>query len=56
MDADRARAAEEHAAELACLVVHPDFRGRDSGERLLEAMEILVGLVAELAPAGIVTS
>ena len=31
--------AEEAAAELACLVVHPDFRGRDSGERLLEAME-----------------
>ena len=31
--------AEESAAELACLVVHPDFRGRDSGERLLEAME-----------------
>ena len=31
--------AEEQAAELACLVVHPEFRGRDSGERLLEAME-----------------
>jgi amino-acid N-acetyltransferase len=31
--------AEEHAAELACLVVHPEFRGRDAGERLLEAME-----------------
>ena len=31
--------AEEHAAELACLVVHPDFRGRDAGERILEAME-----------------
>ncbi|MBM3341855.1 MAG: amino-acid N-acetyltransferase [Betaproteobacteria bacterium] len=31
--------AEERAAELACLVVHPDFRGRDAGERLLEAME-----------------
>ena len=31
--------AEEHAAELACLVVHPDFRGRDCGDRLLEAME-----------------
>ena len=31
--------AEESAAELACVVVHPDFRGRDAGERLLEAME-----------------
>ena len=31
--------AEEHAAELACLVVHPEFRGRDAGGRLLEAME-----------------
>jgi len=31
--------SEERAAELACLVVHPDFRGRDAGERLLEAME-----------------
>ena len=31
--------AEEQSAELACLVVHPEFRGRDSGERLLEAME-----------------
>ena len=31
--------AEERAAELACLVVHPEFRGRDAGERLLEAME-----------------
>lgn len=31
--------AEEHAAELACLVVHPEFRGHDAGERLLEAME-----------------
>lgn len=31
--------AEERAAELACLVVHPDFRGRDAGERLLAAME-----------------
>lgn len=31
--------AEEHAGELACLVVHPDFRGRDAGERLLEAVE-----------------
>ena len=31
--------AEEQAAELACLVVHPEFRGRDAGERLLEAVE-----------------
>ncbi len=31
--------AEERAAELACLVVHPEFRGRDAGDRLLEAME-----------------
>jgi amino-acid N-acetyltransferase len=31
--------AEEHAAELACLVVDPEFRGRDAGERLLEAIE-----------------
>ena len=30
---------EERAAELACLVVHPEFRGRDAGERLLEGME-----------------
>ena len=31
--------AEERAVELACVVVHPDFRGRDAGERLLAAME-----------------
>lgn len=31
--------AEERSAELACLVVHPEFRGRDAGERLLESME-----------------
>lgn len=31
--------AEEHAGELACLVVHPEFRGRDAGDRLLEAVE-----------------
>ncbi len=30
---------EERSAELACLVVHPEFRGRDAGDRLLEAME-----------------
>jgi amino-acid N-acetyltransferase len=30
---------EERSAELACLVIHPEFRGRDAGERLLEAME-----------------
>lgn len=31
--------AEERSVELACLVVHPEFRGRDAGERLLESME-----------------
>ena len=31
--------SEERAAELACLAVHPDFRGRGAGVRLLEAAE-----------------
>ena len=30
---------EERAAELACLAVHPEFRGREAGVRLLEAIE-----------------
>lgn len=31
--------SEDRAAELACLAVHPDFRGRGAGLRLLEAAE-----------------
>lgn len=31
--------SEERAGELACLVIHPDFRGRDAGELLLESIE-----------------
>ncbi len=30
---------QESMAELACVVVHPDYRGGDRGERLLEQME-----------------
>ena len=30
---------EERAAELACLAVHPEFRGREAGVRLLDAIE-----------------
>jgi len=30
---------EERAAELACLAVHPEFRGHEAGERLLAATE-----------------
>ena len=30
---------EERAAELACLAVHPEFRGREAGVRLLDAVE-----------------
>jgi len=30
---------DERAAELACLTVHPDFRGGGAGERLLTEME-----------------
>ncbi len=30
---------EDNAGELACLVVHPDYRGHDHGETLLEAIE-----------------
>lgn len=30
---------EEPSAELACLAVHPEFRGREAGVRLLEAIE-----------------
>ena len=30
---------EERSAELACLAVHPEFRGREAGVRLLEAIE-----------------
>ncbi|MCU7845619.1 MAG: amino-acid N-acetyltransferase [Candidatus Thiodiazotropha sp. (ex Monitilora ramsayi)] len=30
---------QESMAELACVVVHPDYRGGDRGERLLEHME-----------------
>jgi amino-acid N-acetyltransferase len=29
----------EAMAELACMVVHPDYRGDNRGERLLEHME-----------------
>ena len=32
--------AEERAAELACLTVHPDFRSVGAGERLLTEMEV----------------
>jgi amino-acid N-acetyltransferase len=31
--------SEERAAELACLAVNPEFRGRGAGVRLLEAIE-----------------
>ncbi|MCU7851411.1 MAG: amino-acid N-acetyltransferase [Candidatus Thiodiazotropha sp. (ex Monitilora ramsayi)] len=31
--------SKESMAELACVVVHPDYRGGDRGERLLEHME-----------------
>ncbi len=31
--------AEERAGELACLTVHPDFRGSGAGERLLTEVE-----------------
>lgn len=31
---------DDGAAELACLAVHPDFRGRGAGERLLDAIEL----------------
>ncbi|MCU7916361.1 MAG: amino-acid N-acetyltransferase [Candidatus Thiodiazotropha sp. (ex Gloverina cf. vestifex)] len=31
--------AQESMAELACVVVHPDYRGGERGERLLEHME-----------------
>lgn len=31
--------SEDRAAELACLAVNPDFRGRGAGVRLLEAIE-----------------
>ena len=31
--------ADERAAELACLTVHPDFRGTGAGERLLTEVE-----------------
>jgi amino-acid N-acetyltransferase len=31
--------ADERAAELACLTVHPDFRGAGAGERLLTEIE-----------------
>jgi amino-acid N-acetyltransferase len=31
--------AEERAAELACLTVHPEFRGHEAGVRLLTAIE-----------------
>jgi len=30
---------EEGSGELACLAVHPDFRGQGGGERLMEAIE-----------------
>jgi amino-acid N-acetyltransferase len=30
---------QESMAELACVVVHPDYRGGDRGDRLLEHME-----------------
>ncbi len=30
---------EEHAGEMACLVVHPDYRGHELGDRLLQAIE-----------------
>jgi amino-acid N-acetyltransferase len=30
---------EEGSGELACLAVHPDFRGQGAGERLMEAIE-----------------
>jgi amino-acid N-acetyltransferase len=30
---------QESMAELACVVVHPDYRGGDRGDRLLEQME-----------------
>ncbi|MEJ2693355.1 MAG: amino-acid N-acetyltransferase [Candidatus Thiodiazotropha sp.] len=32
---------QESMAELACVVVHPDYRGDDRGSRLLEHMETL---------------
>ncbi|MBM3373163.1 MAG: amino-acid N-acetyltransferase, partial [Betaproteobacteria bacterium] len=31
--------ADERSGELAALAVHPDFRGRGAGERLVEAIE-----------------
>ena len=31
--------AEDHVAELACVAVHPDYRNRDRGERLLRHLE-----------------
>ncbi|MCU7797833.1 MAG: amino-acid N-acetyltransferase [Candidatus Thiodiazotropha sp. (ex Myrtea spinifera)] len=31
--------SQESMAELACVVVHPDYRGGDRGERLLDHME-----------------
>ena len=31
--------ANEQAGEMACLVVHPDYRGHDLGDRLLQAIE-----------------
>ena len=31
--------ADSDVAELACLVVHPDYRGGDRGGRLLERLE-----------------
>lgn len=30
---------EEHVGELACLAVHPDYRGSERGDALLEAVE-----------------
>ena len=31
---------QESMGELACVVVHPDYRGDDRGDRLLEQMEL----------------